>query len=65
LIELVGLSPAEVLQKLGSSAQGLSGEQVEARRAQWGENTVAHEKPQPVWMQFAKRLLDPLKGAME
>jgi P-type Mg2+ transporter len=56
----MALSPAAVLQKLGSSAQGLSGEQVEARRAQWGENTVAHEKPQSVWMQVAKRLLDPL-----
>jgi Mg2+-importing ATPase len=38
----------------------LSAEQVESRRALWGENTVAHEKRQSVWVQFAKRLLDPL-----
>ena len=54
------LSPAAALQKLDSSALGLSDEQVAVRRAQWGENTVAREKPSPWWMQCAKRLIDPL-----
>jgi P-type Mg2+ transporter len=60
LLELTALSPSAVLQKLESCEQGLSAEQVESRRARWGDNTVAHEKVQPWWIQVAKRLLDPL-----
>ncbi len=54
------LTPAASLQRLDSSERGLSAEQVESRRALWGENIVAHEKRQSVWAQFARRLLDPL-----
>jgi len=38
----------------------LTPEEAESRRARWGENTVAHEKRQTAWAQFARRLLDPL-----
>jgi P-type Mg2+ transporter len=48
LLELAYADPESVLTALGSSRNGLTEDEVEARRAQHGRNEVAHEKP-PTW----------------
>ena len=48
LLELAYADPVVVLNSLDSSRNGLTDDEVEARRARSGRNEVAHEKP-PTW----------------
>ena len=48
LVEIAHLGADEALARLGSSRQGLTDEEVHARREQWGSNVIAHERP-PHW----------------
>ena len=52
-------SPA-VLRRLNTGEHGLSVEEVERRRREFGENRVAHEKQARLLRQLLGRLLNPL-----
>src|SRR6185312_11182998 len=60
LREIASLDCAEVLHRLQSSEQGLSANEVQMRREQYGENKLAHEKKAGLLEQAAARLLNPL-----
>ena len=60
LKEIAALDCAEVLQRLDSSAKGLSASEVQRRREKYGENKLAHEKKAGLVVQLAGRLLNPL-----
>src|SRR3569833_2378470 len=60
LREIAALDCVAALQRLDSSEKGLSEEEVQKRRGQYGENKLAHEKKTALLVQLAARLLNPL-----
>ena len=53
-----------VLNFLQTTMQGLSEEQVEAKREEFGRNEVAHEKPPAWYVQLAEAFLNPFIGVL-
>ncbi len=53
-------SAEEVLEKLGSSKEGLQRSEVEKRRARYGENTIEGKKRISLWAVLARQCLNPL-----
>ena len=60
LLELAPLAAPTALERLQSRATGLDPAEVEARRARFGPNQVAHEQHEALPMQLVRRLLNPL-----
>lgn len=60
LRELTPCSPDDVLQRLGSSASGLTTEEAGTRLRSVGPNEVAHEAHQTILLEIATRSLNPL-----
>jgi Mg2+-importing ATPase len=60
LLELATLTAAQALERLHSAAAGLAAPEVEARRAQYGSNVIAHQDHAPFAVQLLRRLLNPL-----
>jgi Ca2+-transporting ATPase len=50
----------EVFEALGTGEKGLSGEEAEKRRAQYGENTLTSIVKTPAWLQFLLQFKDVL-----
>src|SRR5579871_3573647 len=64
LLAVATTSPDEALERLQSNRSGLTEEQVEERRAQYGRNEVAHEKP-PTWYQeLFRAFITPFNGVL-
>ena len=59
LAEIAALSPDEALTRLGSSREGLTDATVGARRAEWGRNVIAHERPPHWYVLLARALANP------
>ena len=59
LREVATLSADEALQRLGARRNGLNPGEVEERRARFGRNAVAHEKPPAWYVQLAHALWTP------
>ncbi|HEY2854242.1 MAG TPA: magnesium-translocating P-type ATPase [Gemmatimonadaceae bacterium] len=59
LLQLAFLDAVDVLSRLGSTRNGLTEEQVEARRARFGRNEVAHEKPPTWYAELARAFANP------
>jgi P-type Mg2+ transporter len=60
LLELAELTVAQALERLRSSAHGLSTLEAATRREQFGANRVAHEEHETLVAQLFRRLLNPL-----
>ena len=60
LAQLAALEVPAVLRVLRASEQGLSVPQVQERRAQWGENRIAHERREALARHVLRRLVNPL-----
>lgn len=60
ILSAAGLSVAEVLQSLGTSADGLSEDEVINRRRRFGENRIAHRERTGVAIQLLRRFVNPL-----
>ncbi len=60
LLEAAGRTPEEVLQKLHTSKDGLSGAEAEQRFQQYGPNVVAREDRHPRMHLLGKALINPL-----
>ena len=60
LIELCSLPAAEALQRLGLTERGLSGEQVETARKEYGSNILSHRKEAGLVMELLQRCRNPL-----
>jgi len=60
LLEAAGRESEEVLQKLHTSKDGLSGEEAELRLQQYGPNVVAREERHPRIHLLGKALINPL-----
>jgi len=64
LPELCACAPEEALARLQASRSGLTEEQVEARRKQYGPNEVTHEKPPTWYQQLFHAFLTPFNGVL-
>src|SRR5215475_6010134 len=64
LPELCACAPEEALARLQASRAGLTEEQVEARRGQYGPNAVTHEKPPTWYQQLFHAFLTPFNGVL-
>ena len=60
ILEAAECEPAEVLQKLRTSKDGLSGIEAEQRLQEYGPNVVAREERHPRIQLLAKALINPL-----
>ena len=60
LAQLAALDVSAALRQLGAAERGLSAAEVHRRRAQWGENRIAHERQEPLALQVLRRLANPL-----
>ncbi len=60
LLELARLDNGQLLQRLNSSADGLTEADAQARLLDYGQNTVAHEAQKNLVMQLLARLRNPL-----
>jgi Mg2+-importing ATPase len=58
--EVLNLSAQEVMQKLGTSTQGLTSTEVEARLEQYGPNELARKKKRAAIINFLSRFKSPL-----
>ena len=58
--EVAGCSPDEALQRLGSSANGLTAREAEARLRSVGPNEVAHEARHTILGEIVSRSINPL-----
>src|SRR6478752_2668873 len=57
-----GLSPEAALGELGvNQAVGLTGAEVEARRAKYGPNKFAEAPKEPTWTRFLRQYRDPMQ----
>jgi len=59
LREIATLSADEALQRLGARRAGLNPDEIEERRARFGRNEVAHEKPPAWYVQLAHAFWTP------
>jgi Mg2+-importing ATPase len=59
MLEVCVLSPEESFQKLGTSRRGLSAEEVEGRRGEFGANEVSQKK-RGFWIRMFHRFANPL-----
>lgn len=64
LLVTARMAPEGVLNFLQTNMQGLSEEQVEAKRAEFGLNEVAHEKPPAWYMQLGEAFINPFIGVL-
>jgi Mg2+-importing ATPase len=64
LPELCACAPEEALTRLQASRSGLTEEQVEARRQQYGRNEVTHEKSPSWYQQLFHAFLTPFNGVL-
>ena len=64
LPELCACAPEEALACLQASRSGLTEEQVEARRQQYGPNEVTREKPPTWYQQLFHAFLTPFNGVL-
>src|SRR5579863_10344522 len=64
LAEIADRPPDEAVAQLGSSRQGLSEEQVEERRDQFGVNEITHERPPTWYWQLFHAFLTPFNGVL-
>ena len=60
LMELCTVPPDEALQRLGVSEKGLSDEQVETARKEYGSNILSHRKEAGIVMELLQRCRNPL-----
>ena len=60
LMELCTLPAAEALQRLGVTEKGLSDEQVETAREEYGSNILSHRKEPGIVMELLQRCRNPL-----
>ena len=60
LVELCTLPAEEALQRLGVTEQGLSAEQVETTRQEFGPNILSHRKEPGLAMELLRRCRNPL-----
>jgi Mg2+-importing ATPase len=60
LIDLCAVSAAEALKPLGATARGLSSEEAERRRIEYGPNELARGKPLGFWADILHRCRSPL-----
>jgi Mg2+-importing ATPase len=60
LMELCTLPAAEALQRLGVTEKGLSDEQVETAREEYGSNILSHRKEAGIVMELLQRCRNPL-----
>jgi P-type Mg2+ transporter len=60
LIELCSLPAEEALQRLGVTERGLSDEQVETARKEYGSNILSHRKEAGLVMELLQRCRNPL-----
>lgn len=60
LLEAAGQEPADVLQKLHTSKDGLSASEAERRLHEYGPNVVAREERHPHIQLLGKALINPL-----
>ena len=60
LAKLAALTVPDALRQLATSEGGLSPGEVQRRRAEWGENRIAHERREPFALQLLRRLVNPL-----
>jgi P-type Mg2+ transporter len=60
LMELCTLPAAEALQRLGVTEYGLSDEQVETAREEYGSNILSHRKEAGILMELLQRCRNPL-----
>jgi P-type Mg2+ transporter len=64
LPELCACAPEEALERLQASRSGLSEQEVEARREQYGANEVSHEKPPTWYQQLFHAFITPFNGVL-
>lgn len=64
LLEIAACPPDAAFERLNSARTGLTEEQVEQRRAQYGLNEVRHEKPPSWFAQLAHSFLTPFNGVL-
>jgi P-type Mg2+ transporter len=64
LIELCEAAPDVALERLGTSRNGLTQDQVEERRERYGRNEVTHEKPPTWYRQLFHAFLTPFNGVL-
>src|SRR5215467_6081772 len=62
--DLCQCAPEDSLRQLETARAGLSEEQVEARREQYGLNEVSHEKPATWYAQLFHAFLTPFNGVL-
>ena len=62
--DLCQCAPEDSLRQLESARAGLTEEQVEARREQYGLNEVSHEKPATWYAQLFHAFLTPFNGVL-
>lgn len=60
LMELCTLPAQEALQRLGVTENGLSGEQIETARKEYGSNILSHRKEAGIVMELLQRCRNPL-----
>ena len=64
LPELCACAPEEALTRLQASRSGLTAEEVEARREQYGANEVSHERAPTWYQQLFHAFLTPFNGVL-
>ena len=64
LPELCACAPEEALARLQASRSGLTEDQVETRRKQYGPNEVTHEKSATWYQQLFHAFLTPFNGVL-
>src|SRR5215470_17708223 len=64
LPELCACAPEEALARLQASRSGLTEQEVEARREQYGANEVSHERPPTWYQQLFHAFITPFNGVL-
>jgi len=64
LPELCACAPEEALVRLQASRSGLTEQEVEARREQYGANEVSHERPPTWYQQLFHAFITPFNGVL-
>jgi len=64
LVELADCPPEDTLARLNATRSGLTEEQVEERRDQYGLNEISHEKPATWYWQLFHAFLTPFNGVL-